>query len=176
MPTLKTPPHGALRAFLFQKNGGNDAFRSIVSTGSFLVVGQVVGQTLRIRPLGIELALHYPKHKMDSAFRFNGWIFHYLSSCCKKFKNGICIGPAGLEPVIWATRGRAYASNSMGALRESICLTISSGNVSLYYRVVVIRVPIQGLCYTVKDAVDWLHPPTTRWFTKGSNHSPLQFC
>lgn len=47
---------------------------------------------------------------------------------------------------------------------------------SLYYRVVVIRAPLQGLCYTVKDAVDWLRPPTTRWFQKGSNHSPLQFC
>ena len=47
---------------------------------------------------------------------------------------------------------------------------------SLYYRVVVIRAPLQGLCYTVKDAVDWFQPPTTRWFQKGSNHSPLQFC
>ena len=25
---------------------------------------------------------------------------------------------------------------------------------SLYYRVVVIRAPLQGLCYTVRDAVD----------------------
>lgn len=47
---------------------------------------------------------------------------------------------------------------------------------SLYYRVVVIRAPLQGLCYTVRDAVDWLGSPTTRWFQKGSNHSPLQFC
>ena len=47
---------------------------------------------------------------------------------------------------------------------------------SLYYRVVVIRAPLQGLCYTVRDAVDWCAPPTTRWFKKGSNHSPLQFC
>ena len=47
---------------------------------------------------------------------------------------------------------------------------------SLYYRVVVIRAPLQGLCYTVRDAVDWCVPPTTRWFSKGSNHSPLQFC
>ena len=31
---------------------------------------------------------------------------------------------------------------------------------SLYYRVVVIKAPLQGLCYTVKDAVDWLSPPT----------------
>ena len=35
---------------------------------------------------------------------------------------------------------------------------------SLYYEVVVIRAPLQGLCYTVKDAVDWYIPPTTRWF------------
>ena len=47
---------------------------------------------------------------------------------------------------------------------------------SLYYRVVVIRDPLQGLCYTVRDAVDWSVPPTTRWFMKGSNHSPLHFC
>ena len=46
----------------------------------------------------------------------------------------------------------------------------------LYYRVVVIRAPLQGLCYTVRDAVDWCIPPTTRWFQRGSNHSPLQFC
>ena len=26
---------------------------------------------------------------------------------------------------------------------------------SLYYRVVVIKAPLQGLCYTVRDAVDW---------------------
>ena len=47
---------------------------------------------------------------------------------------------------------------------------------SLYYRVVVIRDPLQGLCYTVRDAVDWFAPPTARRFTKGSNHSPLPVC
>ena len=47
---------------------------------------------------------------------------------------------------------------------------------SLYYRVVVIRVPLQGLCYTVRDAVDWLSAPTARRFMKGSNHGPLQYC
>ena len=31
---------------------------------------------------------------------------------------------------------------------------------TLYYRVVVIRAPLQGLCYTVRDAVDWLRSPT----------------
>ena len=56
-----------------------------------------------------------------------------------------------------------------------VALYISFCN-SLYYRVVVIRAPLQGLCYTVRDAVDWFQPPTTRWFQKGSNHSPLQFC
>ena len=47
---------------------------------------------------------------------------------------------------------------------------------SLYYSVVVIRAPLQGLCYTVRDAVDWFVAPTTRWFLKGSNHSPLHVC
>ena len=27
--------------------------------------------------------------------------------------------------------------------------------IALYYRVVVIKAPLQGLCYTVRDAVDW---------------------
>lgn len=56
--------------------------------------------------------------------------------------------------------------------REVLQKTVTS----LYYRVVVIRAPLQGLCYTVRDAVDWCVPPTTRWFQKGSNHSPLHFC
>nr|DAI28950.1 MAG TPA: Protein A26 virus, virus entry, acid [Caudoviricetes sp.] len=47
---------------------------------------------------------------------------------------------------------------------------------SLYYRVVVFRAPLQGLCYTVRDAVDWFCSPTARRFLKGSNHSPLQYC
>ena len=47
---------------------------------------------------------------------------------------------------------------------------------SLYYEVVVIRAPLQGLCYTVKDAVDWLSLPTARRFKKGSNHGPLPVC
>ena len=46
----------------------------------------------------------------------------------------------------------------------------------LYYRVVVIRAPLQGLCYNVRDAVDWFSRPTARRFQKGSNHSPLQYC
>ena len=47
---------------------------------------------------------------------------------------------------------------------------------SLYYRVGVIRAPLQGLCYNVRDAVDWFSRPTARRFQKGSNHSPLQYC
>ena len=35
---------------------------------------------------------------------------------------------------------------------------------SLYYRVVVIKAPLQGLCYTVRDAVDWFVSPTARRF------------
>ena len=50
------------------------------------------------------------------------------------------------------------------------------GLFSLYYRVVVIRAPLQGLCYNVRDAVDWFSRPTARRFQKGSNHSPLQYC
>jgi hypothetical protein len=33
---------------------------------------------------------------------------------------------------------------------------------SLYYKVVVIKAPLQGLCYTERDAVDWLFSPTTQ--------------
>ena len=52
------------------------------------------------------------------------------------------------------------------------CIVVTS----LYYRVVVIRAPLQGLCYNVRDAVDWFSRPTARRFQKGSNHSPLQYC
>ena len=43
---------------------------------------------------------------------------------------------------------------------------------SLYYRVVVIRVPLQGLCYTVRDAVDWLCSP----IGVGSLILPIRYC
>ena len=49
---------------------------------------------------------------------------------------------------------------------------------SLYYRVVVIRVPLQGLYATLKGML-WIGVcllPQARWFQKGSNHSPLRFC
>ena len=59
--------------------------------------------------------------------------------------------------------------------QETFCRAIEH-SASLYYKVVVFKAPLQGLCYTVRDAVDWLGSPTTRWFQKGSNHSPLQFC
>ena len=51
-----------------------------------------------------------------------------------------------------------------------------SKNPSLYYKVVVYSPYPRGVCYTVKDAVDWLNPPTARRFRIGSNHSPLQYC
>ncbi|RHV76428.1 hypothetical protein DXB06_02020, partial [Butyricicoccus sp. OF13-6] len=35
---------------------------------------------------------------------------------------------------------------------------------TLYYKIVVFKVPLQGLCYTVRDAVDWLSAPTARRF------------
>ena len=47
---------------------------------------------------------------------------------------------------------------------------------TLYYRVVVIRAPLQGPCYNVRDAVDWFATPTARRFTEGSDHSPLRYC
>ena len=47
---------------------------------------------------------------------------------------------------------------------------------SLYYKVVVYSPYPRGVCYTVKDAVDWLNSPTARRFRIGSNHSPLQYC
>ena len=57
-------------------------------------------------------------------------------------------------------------------LRDMQPLTLNA----LYYRVVVIRAPLQGLCYNVKDAVDWFATPTVRRFTEGSDHSPLRYC
>ena len=38
---------------------------------------------------------------------------------------------------------------------EAFCIKHILLTISLYYRVVVIKAPLQGLCYTVKDAVDW---------------------
>lgn len=67
-----------------------------------------------------------------------------------------------------------YFVGMLNAPHETAAVTVAYP--SLYYRVVVIRAPLQGLCYTVRDAVDWCVPPTTRWFQKGSNHSPLHFC
>ena len=64
------------------------------------------------------------------------------------------------------------ASGAFAKKSERLWLPVSA----LYYRVVVIRAPLQGLCYTVRDAVDWSVQPTARRFKKGSNHSPLQDC
>ena len=44
---------------------------------------------------------------------------------------------------------------------------------SLYYRVVVIKAPLQGLCYTVRDAVDWCFSPTTRMVSERFQPRPL---
>ena len=44
---------------------------------------------------------------------------------------------------------------------------------SLYYRVVVIKAPLQGLCYTVRDAVDWCFSPTTRMVSERFQPQPL---
>ena len=59
----------------------------------------------------------------------------------------------------WQTPARNYYP-----LPKVLCrLGLSPGEIavySLYYRVVVIRAPLQGLCYTIRDAVDWLRSPT----------------
>lgn len=44
---------------------------------------------------------------------------------------------------------------------------------SSYYRVVVIKVPLQGLCYTVRDAVDWYLLPTTEMVTERLQPQPF---
>ena len=46
--------------------------------------------------------------------------------------------------------------NTLG-LPAFLILDYSCG--SLYYRVVIIKAPLQGLCYTVRDAVDRLAAP-----------------
>ena len=46
-------------------------------------------------------------------------------------------------------------------------------SLSLYYRVVVIKAPLQGLCYTVRDAVDWCFSPTTRMVSERFQPQPL---
>ena len=51
--------------------------------------------------------------------------------------------------------------------------TFGSKFLSLYYRVVVIKAPLQGLCYTVRDAVDWCFSPTTRMVSERFQPQPL---
>ena len=70
---------------------------------------------------------------------------------------------------------RKYKSNPRLKMTD-FCIANDISISSLYYRVVVIRAPLQGLCYNVRDAVDWFSRPTARRFQKGSNHSPLQYC
>ena len=52
-------------------------------------------------------------------------------------------------------------------------LTDYESFLSLYYRVVVIKAPLQGLCYTVRDAVDWCFSPTTRMVSERFQPQPL---
>ena len=49
---------------MFREIGGNGAFRSIASARSFPIVGQLVGQELRIGLLKIEFALRYTEYKI----------------------------------------------------------------------------------------------------------------
>ena len=70
---------------------------------------------------------------------------------------------------------RKYKSNPRLKITD-FCIANDISISSLYYKIVVFKVPLQGLCYTVRDAVDWLSAPTARRFLKGSNHSSLQYC
>ena len=47
---------------------------------------------------------------------------------------------------------------------------------SLYYRVVVIKAPLQGLYYTVRNAVDWLFSPTTQMVPERFQPQPFAVC
>ena len=85
--------------------------------------------------------------------------------------------PEQVKPVLGKPEQENPAQLNIQEQSKEILSTDSTKSFpSLYYRVVVIRAPLQGLCYTVRDAVDWLLPPTARRFRKGSNHSPLQYC
>lgn len=70
---------------------------------------------------------------------------------------------------------RKYKSNPRLKMTD-FCIANDISISSLYYKIVVFKVPLQGLCYTVRDAVDWLSAPTARRSLKGSNHSSLQYC
>ena len=48
----------------------------------------------------------------------------------------------------------AEHGSQVAAVIAAIKIVFQNGS-SLYYRVVVIKAPLQGLCYTVRDAVDW---------------------
>ena len=74
LPSLGVPLSGAFGAFLFREIGGNGAFRSIASARSFPIVGQVVGQRLRIGLLEIKLTLRHPEHKIVLQPGCSGWI------------------------------------------------------------------------------------------------------
>ena len=80
-------------------------------------------------------------------------------------------GEAGLREIT----ERLSLGGRRSVVLAVLCFLSVIGN-SLYYKVVVFKAPLQGLCYTVRDAVDWFAPPTARRFLKGSNHSPLQNC
>ena len=74
---------------------------------------------------------------------------------------------ARTQPRAWVPLSAAFPVCTLLVLRQVY---------TLYYKVVVYSPYPRGVCYTVKDAVDWLNPPTARRFRIGSNHSPLQYC
>ena len=103
---------------------------------------------------------------------------------------GLLLGVDALAVLLlWLADARAFAAMTAVIvlatvfLFAGVCAVLCARSkrreqafTALYYRVVVIRAPLQGLCYNVRDAVDWFSRPTARRFQKGSNHSPLQYC
>ncbi|MCD7844912.1 MAG: hypothetical protein LUG57_03490, partial [Oscillospiraceae bacterium] len=61
--------------------------------------------------------------------------------------------------IVAGGQGEQHGSGKDGGEQFLNSLFHSSLIQSLYYRVVVYKAPLQGLCYTVKDAVDWLFTP-----------------
>ena len=70
----------------------------------------------------------------------------------------ILVGVAVLFPFVMLLHlrhiikvGKSWLRAKVRSIPSFLAIKISS----LYYRVVVIKAPLQGLCYTVRDAVDW---------------------
>ena len=72
------------------------------------------------------------------------------------------------DSIFMAFTAKLFGNGTGGSIVTAAGIARKNQNIhkvlTLYYRVVVFRAPLQGLCYTVRDAVDWCCPPTTRWF------------